>query len=537
MTVELAAVRLLAPWFGTSAGVWTNVIGVILLALALGYLCGARFATRERPLRSLGLVLIAAAAFTVWLPFLAQPVCEWFLPEGLSLHQAAGLWLWGSLAASLLLFLPPALVIGCVGPLAVEVVQRGTGGHAGTAGGQVLCVSTLGSLAGTFATTHLLLPFLGMADTLRLAAAVLFLVGVIVLIASQAPRGIGRAALLVLFAVPGVWLGAEVGRPALPEGLEVLASAESPYQSLRVVEDKRWGTPFRMLQVNEGLDSFQSVWQPEPGLLGQGFYYDYFALPAWWDARPNEPWRTLVLGLGAGTAFRVLRGATPPGRELDLWGIELDEEVARLGREYLDLEHDGDDVHVFAGEDARTALRRMPRDFDYICLDTYANQVEIPSHLCTVEFFGEIAEHLRPGGWVAVNVGGFGPEDPVVWAVGRTMAQVFEGLEGGDVGAHVVAVRVAASRNWMLFGRKQAPIPEPGSAEWDFEGPVGEALLPALSLPDAVRPFSVGTPRAVLSLHERRLYQNNWILTDDRSPMTLLQRMSLEHGREAFLRP
>ena len=134
MTVELGAVRLMAPWFGTSAGVWTNVIGVILLALALGYLIGAGLAIRPRPLRSLGLVLLASAALTIWLPFLAEPVCGWFLPEGLSLHQAAGLWLWGSLAASLMLFMPSAVLLGCVGPLAVEVVQRGSGAHAGTAG-------------------------------------------------------------------------------------------------------------------------------------------------------------------------------------------------------------------------------------------------------------------------------------------------------------------------------------------------------------------------------------------------------------------
>ena len=35
----------------------------------------------------------------------------------------------------------------------------------------------------------------------------------------------------------------------------------------------------RFLQVNEGFDSFQSVWQSEPGLLPEGFYYDAFALP------------------------------------------------------------------------------------------------------------------------------------------------------------------------------------------------------------------------------------------------------------------
>ena len=65
MTVELSAVRLLAPWFGASSGVWTNVIGVILLALALGYLIGARLSCRPHPVRLLGLALLLSGAFTV----------------------------------------------------------------------------------------------------------------------------------------------------------------------------------------------------------------------------------------------------------------------------------------------------------------------------------------------------------------------------------------------------------------------------------------------------------------------------------------
>ena len=321
-------------------------------------------------------------------------------------------------------------------------------------------------------------------------------------------------------ALPGALLGGRFSQPELAEGLEVLASAESPYQSLRVVEDGRWETPFRMLQVNEGLDSFQSVWQPTPGLLGTGFYYDYFTLPAWWDENEEGPWRTLVLGLGAGTAFRVLRGATPPGRTLDLWGVEIDDTVVRLGREYFDLEPDGDDVHVISGEDARAALGRLPREFNLICLDAYAYQVEIPPHLCTEEFFGELTEHLVPGGWIAVNVGGFGPEDPVLEAVGRTLARVLS--RTGEAGPHVLAVRVAASRNWVIYGRNQLPCPVPGSAAWAIEGPVGDALLPALDLPRAVRVFDAREAGAGL------------VLTDDRSPMTRLERLSLERGREAL---
>lgn len=512
MTVELSAVRLLAPWFGSSLVVWSNVIAVVLLALAVGYLVGGRLSGAGRPLRTLGWMLAAAAVTTAFLPLFSGPVAESFLPAGLTLGEAAEVVKWGSLAASLLLFLVPAALLGTVAPLAVEVVQELERRTAGHAGGAVLCASTLGSLVGVFGTSHVFLPVFGLTGTFRLAAGFLLVAGVLALLLARSGKpGLTLAGVAVLLCASAAFLGS-ARRPELPDGLLELAHVESPYQSVRVVEDTRDPLALlRYLQVNEGFDSYQSVWQPDAGLLPVGYYYNDFVLPAWWGGEQGT-WSLLVLGLGAGTAVRVMEGVMPPGLELEATGIELDPLVVDLARGYMDLAEESRDRVVAADLDARVALHNLDARFDQIILDCYANQVEIPAHLCTKEFFQEARERLADGGWLVANLGGFGFDDPVVEAVAHTCAVVFEGA---------LLLRVPRARNFTLVARRNAPLP----VEADGAG-VGGGLLaiegePARLLAPRGLP---GAWHLVAPDEELR------VLTDDRCPIERLQLASIAEG-------
>lgn len=503
MAGELAAVRLLAPWFGASTIVWTNVIGVVLLALSLGYLLGARWAGGPWPWKVLARALCVGGLLLAAAPHLVPLCARWFLPATLALDAAEGVLQWGSLATAAVLFLPPMVALGCVSPLIVEGWTRATSSHAGSAGGFVLAASTLGSLLGTFAATHLLVPQLGLVATFGIAGGTLLVLGVLLALAHGKARAlvwvVAGAALLAHDASPV---------PAPRPDVRVLAQGESALQSVRTVEQVGADGPaLRFLQVNESFDSFQSVWSPQPGLLGGGYYYDLFALPVL--AEPGrDSLHVGIVGLGAGTAWRVLDGTRPSSMRLTGEGAEIDRLVVEQAERHLELPSGDPRFVVHAGVDGRTFLQHGSAVLDVLVVDAYRNQTEIPAHLATLEFWRLCRERLASGGWLLANVGSFGLDDPLLQAIACTMAQ--------GVAADVHVWRVPFGRNAVLIARKDAQVPEPAALRTGEER--FDALLRSIARPQMHRVVSVATGCGQL-------------LVDDRAPLEQLGARSLSRAR------
>ncbi len=474
MSLELTAIRLLAPHFGDSAYVWTNVIGVMLVALALGAWLGGILGDRSKAGRRLAMIFLLAAILAALIPLLTLPLGTWLLPHDLPLDAATPALLRGSLAATVILFAPPVLLIGMATPMLISLLTAFYKAP-GRASGLVGAASTIGSLLGTFATTHLLVPDLGSRMTAWICAGMLLTCAL--LMGSRKSASAAALALLSLCLIP---LGAM--RPP-PEGLTVLAENESAYQFLQVVEQKdESGLVMTSLKINEGLDSFHSVRLANSPYTA-GRYYDFYTLLPYLagDGQRPDGLRVLSLGAAAGTFERVLNAAHP-GVHVD--SVEIDPVVVKLGRQHFDA-FAGVSGQVFSGLDARVFVERSSARYHAVIVDAYERQVYIPAHVASQEFFTAVKARLLPGGLAAVNAGGRSFDDPVVVTLSRTMASVF-----GDA----QAFRVPNSRNYMLLARRDREL-DPGIlAELQVEGESLAAILAATKKTADWRRFSAEEP-------------------------------------------
>lgn len=495
MGLELSAVRLLAPRFGDSAPVWTNVIGVILVALAVGAWLGGVLAHVQHGWRRLSGVFAIAGLLITVVPLLAGPVGGWLVPSDLPLDSAMAALTRGSLAATLLLFAPPVTLIGCVTPMLVVAVAKGDAARIGRSTGLIAALSTLGSLVGTFATTHLLVPAIGSRATVWQCAAAIFVCSTLTW-----PRPWRVAAVLVPIALALVPLGPL--KPP-PTGQELLAEVESPYQYLEVLREPRDGASITMLKINEGLDSFHSVAIEGSAYTG-GLYYDFHAVTPFLvrDGEVPAPLRILSLGSAAGT-FRRMFAAAFPGCTVD--EVEIDACVTALGNAFFGAAAGRGEVWPL---DARLFVDHSTAQYDVVLVDAYERQVYVPAHVASREFFASVSDRLVPGGVVSVNSGGRNFDDPVVLAIGRTMAAVFGGA---------LAFRVPSSRNFMLVARKSAAIDWRVLRTARADAPELARVLAEATFPGAWRPIEPGDP----------------VLTDDRPLLDRLQETALARDLES----
>lgn len=381
--VEMAASRFLAPYFGTSHIVWANVIGVILLAMAIGYAVGGKLVDKYPAEKSLFGIGALGAVILAMLPVVADIL---LMPLSKGLIQSEAGVILATFVATLILFGCPIFLLAMLSPYAVRLLSTNVE-VVGARSGSLSFWSTLGSILGIYITSFFLVPFLGVRESVWIFAALLFIPSVFFLPKKLMFSAFFMAVLLVSYFIPTT--------PAVAFGT-LLHQEESQYQHIKVVNDAQ-NTNY--LYFNEG-QGIQSVYNPNKPLLGM--YYDYAALfPSFSRFESKQDLNILIIGYAGGSIGKLMHQFAPDGMNIHIDGVEIDPNVTKLSREYFGVNDEERTIHTM---DGRTFLSNTDKKYDIVIVDAYSQEIYIPPHMITKEFFTQVKNVLSPEGIMAFNI-------------------------------------------------------------------------------------------------------------------------------------
>jgi spermidine synthase len=425
LSLELLGFRALAPYFGYSIYVFGSLIGLILLALSLGYLLGGM----------LGKAMGEKKFFL------------WMLTGGIYITLAAGTYntllsslqdlsvITGSILATATLFGFPMIIFAATSPYVVGRIVL-LGKDAGRAAGLTAAAGTMGGLCGTFLTSFLLLPYCGTRATFFLNAFLGIVLPVVWLMTLRFKKGL-FALIIPIIAI------------AIPpkQSLAIIAAQDSPYAHLEVVDygdfialraERRSGAAYSVIMKNG---------QPEDKIL-----YNLFATAPLISSGN----RVLLLGLGAGTLPLVHETFNPAAR---ITGVEIDPNVIALGKKYFKLA-DRKNIDRIITEDVRPFLVKDKGTYDVIEVDLFKGGVEIPFYLATKEFFALTAARLTERGVLAMNIYDIHSDKIILRSILQTLEAVYPYVYEvpADNGSSFVAASKSAISNIDTRSIKNAKL-------------------------------------------------------------------------------
>ena len=378
MIYEIAGSRVLGPYLGTSIFIWTSLIGIILGSLSLGYWLGGRLADRRPTFSALAWIILLSAVFIGFTTLFK----EFFLNHLPGLISGLK---WQSVVASVFLFAPASVFLGMVSPYAVRLKIKALQTSGATVG-QLYAISTVGSIAGTFAAGFYLIPAMGTTNILVSITVLLALVAIALFIADKKSGKSIPAIILILATIYFFFQNQVKARSYIDE--------DTQYSRVWIYNttDQATGKPVKFMRINN--ESSSAMFLDNDGLVFD--YAKHYRLAEHFTPGFKS---ALLLG-GAAFSYPKYFLQKYPAARIDV--VEIDPELTALAYEHFRLKDDAR-MRIFH-EDARTYLNHSQERYDVIYGDAYKSLYTIPWHLTTKEAAKRAYDLLNEDGCVLLNI-------------------------------------------------------------------------------------------------------------------------------------
>ena len=388
MAVELSCSRLLAPYFSSSSIVWTVVIGIIMISMSIGNILGGRSADKHKSLGRLYFYIWIASIWIAVIPFLGKYMISLVIGLLMLFVPGGQFVVMGSALSCLVIFSLPLILLGMVSPYLVKLGIKDME-SSGKVAGQIYALGTIGSIIGTFIPTFLTIPLIGTGKTFFLFALLLNMVCLTYFLLTKGKKlknVVTTVLLITCLFIPfsdsfAYWK------------TNILYEGESLYNYLQVSETE----DSIQLSTNVAF-GVQSIYMKDGSI--SGLYYEYALMAPFFikDMSLDKNVDALVLGLGTGTFAKQLHRYFPNSKTD---AVEIDGKIAELAGKYFNLKPDEANIYI---NDGRSFLSTPDAGiYDVIMVDAFQD-ITVPFHMSTIEFFSKVKEHLKPGGVIVINI-------------------------------------------------------------------------------------------------------------------------------------
>lgn len=443
LVFEIAGGRLLAPYLGTSVGVWAGLIAVVLGGMAVGYHFGGRFADKDSSKKRIAVTLFAAgcAALLAW--SLRDLIPTWI--AGMEMRVTIS-----ALIVSTLLFLPTVILLAALSPMIVKNLLKRIEDSAKVVG-ELNAVGTVGSIVGAIGTGLWLIPHFD-GSTILLVVAAFLLLGACTLSLDAIKK------FFPVFLIVSTFAFFLNGMPTRTDTL--IADITTPYNRIFVGKISEHGRAVVVSNSPYGWQCGMFI-EPDGTVQEKELVFSYHEAQAAFISEmfPEGPSRALFLG-GCIESFPRYFLRVYPEAKAD--SVEIDPGMTDVARKYFDFDESAFPTLTIHYEDARMFVNREHQPYDLILLDAWGSSGKPSFHLASKEMFEGMHRSLAEKGIVVVNViGTYGSQTSYLTAsYVKTARSVFP-----YVALYEFTERPEDIQNMVMVMSKSADFPDSFKSE------------------------------------------------------------------------
>ncbi len=395
LSLELAVMRQLSGFVGSTAVIASVIIGVILAFMSFGYWRGSVVSVRKNRLRQhLAPDFILIALMTAFASSYILIDVYFMAMNAVGIRSNVAQTFVYSFA--FLSFAP--YLFGKITAVLSRYLYRFDRNNAG----RIMAVDTIGSVLGSLLTTLVIMPFVGVNHTVMLITAIALFAACLL-----GSRDYAAMAVILLM----VFL---LNRDSLLA--DIYHIVENNAVSTIAIEETDDGRSKIMFMNGGGASKVSEDRELRFGYVR--FVEDNFIsfLPT-----SGKPKKILIIGAGGFTMGQY-------DDFNDYTYIDVDASLKEVSEKYF-LPEPLSDNKKFVVADANQFLKENDVQYDLVVLDTYSSQRIIPLDLVTAEYFARVRRAVAPSGMVVMNiVASPSFSSPLSQKLDNTIRSVFTGF-------------------------------------------------------------------------------------------------------------